>query len=83
MHQLLTACRDGVYALLPLDISDIEPIDLLIAKYQNLCLDFADATLMYLAEREGIEQIFTLDRRDFTVFRTSGGKPLTILPELT
>lgn len=83
VHQLLAACHDGVYALLPLDASDIEHIDHLIAKYQNLCLDFADATLMYLAEREGIEHIFTLDRRDFTVFRTSAGKPLVIFPEFT
>lgn len=82
VHHLLAACRDGVYALLPLDKQDIEPIDRLITKYQDLCLDFADAALMHLAEREGIEQVFTLDRRDFTVFRTSAGKALTILPGL-
>jgi hypothetical protein len=81
VHHLLAACRDGVYALLPLDKLDIELIDRLIAKYQDLCLDFADAALMHLAEREGIELVFTLDRRDFSVFRTSVGKPLVLLPE--
>jgi predicted nucleic acid-binding protein len=81
VHQLLAACRDGIYALLPLDRSDIGEIDLLMAKYQDLCLDFADAALMHLAEREGIEQVFTLDRRDFCVFRTSAGKPLAMLPD--
>jgi predicted nucleic acid-binding protein len=81
VHHLFAACRDGIYELLPLDKSDIEQIDRLIAKYQDLCLDFADAALMHLAEREEIEQVFTLDRRDFSVYRTSNGKHLTLLPE--
>ena len=83
VHRLLGACRDGVYALLPLDETDIEHIDRLIATYQDLCLDFADAAIMYLAEREGIDQVFTLDRRDFSVYRTSTGKHLTLLPAVT
>jgi len=83
VHHLLAACRDGVYALLPLDQHDIAQIDRIIGRYQNLCLDFADAALMHLADREGIEQIFTLDRRDFSVFRTSSGKSLAILPGST
>jgi predicted nucleic acid-binding protein len=62
VHHLLAACRDGVYALLPLDKHDIEQIDRLIAKYQDLCLDFADAALMRLAEREGIEQMKRITR---------------------
>jgi len=81
VHHLLSACRDGVYQLLPLDGSDLESIDQLIARYQDLSLDFADAALMHLAERENIDFIFTLDRRDFSVFRKSNGKPLALLPE--
>jgi uncharacterized protein len=83
VHHLFTACRDGVYELLPLDRTDIEQIDRVIAKYQDLCLDFADAALMHLAEREEIEYVFTLDRRDFSVFRPSTGRHLTLLPEVT
>ena len=81
VHHLFAACRDGIYELLPLDKGDIEQLDCLIAKYQDLCLDFADAGLMHLAEREKIEYVFTLDRRDFSVFRTASGKSLTLLPE--
>jgi uncharacterized protein len=81
VHQLFAACRDGVYELLPLDSTDIGQIDRVIAKYQDLCLDFADAALMHLAQRESIELVFTLDRRDFSLFRTSNGKHLTLLPE--
>jgi predicted nucleic acid-binding protein len=38
-------------------------------KYRSLPMDFADATLVRVAEREGIRRIFTLDRRDFSVYR--------------
>lgn len=37
---------------------------------------------MHLAEREEIEHVFTLDRRDFSAFRTASGKALTLLPEM-
>ena len=40
----------------------------------------ADASLVYLAEREGIDTVFTLDRRDFPVYRTSAGKALKVIP---
>ena len=30
--------------------------------------------MVYLAERENIETIFTLDRRDFSVYRRSRGR---------
>ena len=80
VHLLFAACRDGVYDILPLDRADFGPIDRVIAKYQDLCLDFADAALMYLAERESIECVFTLDRRDFSVFKTATGKHLSLLP---
>ena len=75
------ACRDGVYTLLPLNNTDMGAIETLIRKYQDLYLDFADAALMYLAERENIEQVFTLDRRDFSVFKTATGRSLSLIPE--
>ena len=42
----------------------------------------ADAALVYLAEREGIDTIFTLDQRDFSVYRSGRRRPFRILPEL-
>jgi hypothetical protein len=41
------------------------PFGELMAKYESLRPQLADAALAYLAEREGIDTIFTLDRRDF------------------
>jgi predicted nucleic acid-binding protein len=40
----------------------------------------ADAALVYLAGREKIETVFTLDRRDFSVYRASGRRALSIVP---
>jgi hypothetical protein len=40
----------------------------------------ADASLCYLAEPERIDRIFTLDRRDFVVYRVRQNQPLVLLP---
>ncbi len=40
----------------------------------------ADACLMHLAERDGIQHVFTLDRRHFRVFRTSNGRCIVAAP---
>ena len=42
-------------------------------------MDYADATLVLLAERLGTTRIVTLDRRDFGVYRV-GRKAFQILP---
>jgi hypothetical protein len=48
----------------------------LMEKYADTPMDFADATLVLLAEALGQHEILTLDRRGFSVFRTRQGKPL-------
>jgi predicted nucleic acid-binding protein len=50
----------------------------LCAKYADQPMDLADACLVRLYEthREGFATILTVDRTDFTVYRTSKGKPL-------
>ena len=44
-------------------------IEQLMSRYQTLPMDYADATLVLLAERMGTMRVFTLDRRDFGVYR--------------
>jgi predicted nucleic acid-binding protein len=41
----------------------------LMEKYSGTPMDFADATLVLLGEKLGVDEILTLDRRGFTVFR--------------
>ena len=51
----------------------------LMQKYADRRMDYADATLVALAKRLGTNRIFTLDRRDFAVYRI-GGKRFEIVP---
>ncbi|MDR3638071.1 MAG: PIN domain-containing protein [Isosphaeraceae bacterium] len=50
-------------------------------RYASANAQLADASLMYLTEREGIDTVFTLDRRDFSIYRTTDGPALRIVPE--
>jgi predicted nucleic acid-binding protein len=52
----------------------------LMRKYANVPMDFADATLVVLAEEFQVGNVLTLDRRGFGVYRISGTKRFTILP---
>ena len=49
-------------------------------RYSDREPQLADASLIYLAERDGIDTVFTLDRRDFSVYRLSGNRALNIVP---
>jgi predicted nucleic acid-binding protein len=42
-------------------------------------MDFADATLVLIAEKTGITEIFTIDRRDFEAYRTRSGRAFRLL----
>ena len=42
----------------------------LMAKYLDTPMDFADATLVLLAEALNVHEILTLDRRGFSTYRT-------------
>jgi uncharacterized protein len=66
--------------LAPLDEGDLAGIAAFLAKYKALGIQLADAALAHLANREQIETIFTLDRRDFGVVRLSRGKRLRMIP---
>ena len=68
--------------LVELDETALPWIIAFMERYASAGAQMADAALMYLAEREGIDTVFTLDRRDFSVYRTTDGRALEIVPEL-
>jgi predicted nucleic acid-binding protein len=70
----------GAVLLLPLDSSDIPRIRELMRKYANRPMDLADAALLRVAEREGLRKIFTVDRRDFSVYRLNNRTRPTLVP---
>lgn len=70
----------GALLLLPLDSGDVPRIRELMRKYANRPMDLADAALLRVAEREGLRKIFTVDRRDFSIYRLHNRTRLTLIP---
>ena len=60
-------------------VTDYAALADIIAKYANLPCDYADATLIALAERTGVTAIATIDQWDFSVYRVRGRKRFRIL----
>lgn len=52
----------------------------LMARYSDTPMDFADATLVQLADALGVTDILTLDRRGFSTYRTAKGKAFRLVP---
>ena len=72
--------ESGAVQIVSLGIDDIPRMRELMRKYRDLPMDLADAGLVRVAERERLRRIFTLDRRDFQVYRPSRIGRFTILP---
>jgi hypothetical protein len=71
----------GVVRLLALGQEDVPRIKELMAKYRDQPMDLADGALVRVAEREGLDRVFTVDRPDFEVYRIGRRKTFRILPE--
>ena len=82
VDHLLDLIEVGAIEVLDLDQEAVKQIRRILNRYQSLSPQLADATLVYLAEREKIETIFTLDRRDFGVYRTRRGRAFLLVPGL-
>ena len=70
----------GVLQLLPLDHTDVPRMRELMSKYADRPMDLADAALVRVAEREGIRKIFTVNRKDFGVYRLHGRVRPSLIP---
>jgi len=77
---LLSSFSARLFELAPLDEADLSGIAAILARYKELGIQLADASLVHLANREGIETIFTLDRRDFGILRLARGKKFHLIP---
>jgi predicted nucleic acid-binding protein len=81
VDRLLSTVREGWLELLPLAADAAAPIARILEKYRSLDPQIADAALVHLAEQERIDTIFTLDRRDFSVYRIGGRRRFRIVPD--
>jgi uncharacterized protein len=82
IQQLLGAVDAGFLELLPLAGAEATTIAALMKRYERIRPQLADAALVYLAGRERIDTVFTLDRRDFSIYRVGRKRSFRILPEI-
>jgi len=64
----LTWIDRGGLEVVPIEASDIKDLIDLILKYQDRPMDFADASLVVLAQKAGLDEIVSLDQ-DFSIYR--------------
>ena len=76
MHWL----QAGHLRLLDLKAAEIRRIRYLARKYAELPIDLADAALVAACEKAKIRRIFTVDRRDFLIYRPAHVEHFEIIP---
>jgi len=77
---LLEMIELGTLKILALDPGDAPRVRELMVQYRDHPMDFADAALVRVAEREKLRRVFTVDRRDFAVYRPSRLGRFAIIP---
>ena len=80
---LFRGFADDLWTLAPIGPEAMPWLEGFLNRYRKIGAQLADACLVYLAEREGIDTVFTLDRRDFSVYRYAKNRRLNIIPPLT
>lgn len=76
---LWSRVETGALTIASLDEGDATRMRQLMEKYRDLPMDLADAALVRVAEREGFSDVFTLDRRHFSLYR-AGRRRFSIVP---
>ena len=77
----LTWVRRGGLTIQTVGADDFEQIGAIMERYEDRDIDFADASLIWLADRLNSTAVLTVDRRDFEVYRLSNGKAFQIVAE--
>ena len=78
-ERLWRILRDGRLQIFEISIADIRRMDDLMAKYQDVPMDLADASLIAIAESHKFTRIFTIDS-DFYIYRLTDGSILQPVP---
>lgn len=80
--RIAEAYSGGMFDILPLEGTSLGDIAAIMRRYEDAGLQFADAALVHLAEREGIRAIFTIDRRDFSIIRLKRNRAFRLIPDI-
>jgi uncharacterized protein len=77
----LTGVADGGFEPVDLTAADYARMAELVQQYADMHLGTTDASVIALAERLGITEVATIDRRHFTTVRPRHVEAFTLLPE--
>lgn len=72
--------RSGALLLGSIEHAELPFIHALMSRYWDRPMDFADATLVYLAKRQSLSAILTVDHADFVTYRIEGKRQFRVLP---
>jgi predicted nucleic acid-binding protein len=72
--------RSGAIVLATIEDAELPHLHALTSRYWDRPMDFADATLVYLAKRESLSTILTVDHADFETYRIEGRRRFQVLP---
>ena len=70
----------SVVEIIPSSVESMKKVKILIKKYSDLPMDYADATIVCLAIDTEIYNIITLDQRDFNIYRFKKKQSFVIMP---
>jgi predicted nucleic acid-binding protein len=83
VERLLRSITSGWLQIAHLGHEDTRALAELLERYRSISAQLADVTLLRLAETLNTDTVFTLDVRDFSVFRLSRNRRVRIVPEPT
>jgi predicted nucleic acid-binding protein len=72
--------RSGALVLGTIEEAELTHLNALMSRYWDRPMDFADATLVYLAKRESLSLILTVDQADFASYRIEGKRQFRVAP---
>jgi hypothetical protein len=72
--------RSGTIVLAAIEETELPHLYALMSRYADCPMDFADATLVYLAKREDLSTVFTVDHADFNTYRIDGRRRFRVVP---
>jgi predicted nucleic acid-binding protein len=73
--------RSGALVVAAIEHAELLHSHALMSRYADRPMDFADATLVYLAKRESLSTILTVDHADFKTYRIEAKRQFRVLPE--
>jgi hypothetical protein len=67
--------------LVPPSLESLKRVRRLMDKYKDIPMDYADATLVSIAEEFSITHVVSFDAKDFGIYRISSKRPFIVLPQ--